>query len=206
MNKEIVLTQLQLDALRELGNIGSGNAATALSQFINKRIDMEVPEAKILPFNEVPNYLGNPEQEILGIFLKVMGKFTGRFLLLIPISTAFKLLNILLAGYEITYQNRKFGEIETSCLKEVGNILAGAFLNALSNITHTLMLNSLPSLAVDMLGALLDSVIADMVAVSDSVLLLEAAFLESQENLRINIILIPDPQSLELLLETLGVK
>ncbi|RCK77903.1 MAG: Chemotaxis protein CheC -- inhibitor of MCP methylation [Candidatus Ozemobacter sibiricus] len=206
MDDVLNLTKRQLDALRELGNIGSGNAATALAQFLNRKIDMDVPSAKILPLAEVSGLVGGPEQQVLGIFLKVMGQLSGRFILLVPTSTAIKLLQALMPGFEINFSNGKFGEMETSCMREVGNILAGSFLNALSVLTRVPMLNSLPSMAIDMAGALLDSVISDMAAVSDHVLMIETAFVESQENLRIHIFLLPDPASLDRLLEILGVK
>ncbi len=206
MDDVLNLTKQQLDALRELGNIGSGNAATALAQFLNRKIDMDVPSAKILPLEQVSNLVGGPEQQVMGIFLKVMGQLSGRFILLVPTTTAIKLLQALMPGFEINFVNGKFGEMETSCMREVGNILAGAFLNALSVLTRVPMLNSLPSMAIDMAGALLDSVISDMAAVSDHVLMIETAFVECQENLRIHIFLLPDPASLDRLLEILGVK
>lgn len=195
----------QLDALKELGNIGSGNAATALAQFLNRKIDMAVPQAKILPLNDIPSLVGGPETRVLGIFLKVMGNISGRFLLLIPDETAVKLLGILMPGCEVKTL-MTMGDLESSCMREVGNILAGAFLNALSVITRTPMLNSLPSLSFNMAGALLSVVVAEMAAVSDSVLMIETSFLDDEESLKIHIFLLPDPASLENLLELLGVK
>ncbi|OIP25693.1 hypothetical protein AUK22_07760 [bacterium CG2_30_54_10] len=205
MDDVLKLTKEQLDALREMGNIGSGNAATALAQFLNRKIDMDVPSAKILPLNEISRLIGGPEQQVMGIFLKVMGKLSGRFILLLPTTTAVKLLKALMPGFESSTPG-KFSEMETSCMREIGNILAGAFLNALSVLTRVPMLNSLPSMAIDMAGALLDSVISDNAAVSDYVLMIETSFIESQENLRIHIFLLPDPKSLDRLLEILGVK
>lgn len=205
MEDVLQLTKAQLDALRELGNIGSGNAATALAQFLNRKIDMDVPMAKILPLDQVSGLVGGPEQQVMGIFLKVMGQLSGRFILLIPTTTAVKLLQALMPGFEIAAPG-KFGDMETSCMREIGNILAGSFLNALSVLTRVPMLNSLPSMAIDMAGALLDTVISDMAAVSDHVLMIETSFVESQENLRIHIFLLPDPASLDRLLEILGVK
>jgi len=195
----------QLDALRELGNIGSGNAATALAQFLNRKIDMDVPQAKILPFYQIPELVGGPEVQVMGIFLKVMGNISGRFLLLIPETTALKLLRTLIPGCEVQTPSN-MSELENSCMREVGNILAGAFLNALSVLTQTPMLNSLPVMAFDMAGALLDSIISDMAEVSDYVLMIETAFIESQENLKLHIFLLPDPASLGQLLDLLGVK
>ena len=195
----------QLDALREVGNIGSGNAATALAQFLNRKIDMEVPEAKILPLGDISRLVGGPEEKTMGIFLRVMGKISGRFLLLMPEVTTMKLLRILIPITEIT-NPAQMSELEHSCLREVGNILAGAFLNALSVLTRTPMLNSLPTMSFDMAGALIDTVIAEMVIVSDHVLMIETSFIDNLENLKMHIFLIPDPASLETLLESLGVK
>ena len=195
----------QLDALRELGNIGSGNAATALAQFLNRKIDMTVPKAKILPFGEVAQLIGGPEEKVMGIFLKVMGNISGRFLLLVPEQGAVKLLQALMPGFEINHPS-DMGEMEISCMREIGNILADAFLNALSVLTNTPMLNSLPTLAFDMAGALIDTVVADMAAVSDHVLMIETSFFESSEDLKLHIFLLPEPDSLGQLLDLLGVK
>ncbi len=198
------LTKTQLDALREVGNIGSGNAASALAQFLNRKIDMAVPSAAILDFKCIPALIGGPGTEVMGIFLKVMGEISGRFLLLIPARTSIKLLRTLIPGCEIE-DPLKMSELESSCMREVGNILAGAFLNALSVLTQTPMLNSLPSMTFDMAGALIDGVVADMTAVSDKVLMIETSFIDSEEDLRIHIFLLPEPASLTLLLQKIGV-
>ncbi len=198
------LTKTQLDALREVGNIGSGNAASALAQFLNRKIDMSVPSASIMNFKKIPELIGGPEKQVMGIFLKVMGEISGRFLLLIPEKTALRLLKTLIPGCEID-NPMNMGELESSCMREVGNILAGAFLNALSVLTQTPMLNSLPSMTFDMAGSLIDSVVADMTAVSDQVLMIETSFIDCEEDLKIHIFLLPQPNSLDRLLQTLGV-
>lgn len=204
MEDVTTLTKIQLDALREVGNIGSGNAASALAQFLNRKIDMAVPSASILDFKEIPELLGGAGTRVMGIFLKVLGEISGRFLLLIPESTSIKLLQTLIPGCEIT-DPLKMSELESSCMREVGNILAGAFLNALSALTQTPMLNSLPSMTFDMAGAMIDSIVADMTAVSDKVLMIETSFIESEEDLRIHIFLLPEPKSLNILLQKIGV-
>ena len=204
MEDVTTLTKIQLDALREVGNIGSGNAASALAQFLNRKIDMAVPSAAILDFKDIPIILGGPATQVMGIFLKVLGEISGRFLLLIPAKTSIKLLKTLIPGCEIE-DPLNMSELESSCMREVGNILAGAFLNALSALTQTPMLNSLPSMTYDMAGAMIDSVVADMTAVSDKVLMIETSFIESEEDLRIHIFLLPEPKSLSLLLQKIGV-
>ncbi len=95
MEDVTTLTKIQLDALREVGNIGSGNAASALAQFLNRKIDMAVPSATILDFKEIPSLLGGPGTRVMGIFLKVLGEISGRFLLLIPEKTSIKLQTLI---------------------------------------------------------------------------------------------------------------
>ena len=198
------LTSSQLDALRELGNIGSGNAASALAQFLNRKIDMAVPSASIMDFTNIPTLVGGADKRVMGIFLKVMGEISGRFLLLIPEETALKLLHTLIPSCELD-SPLNMSELESSCMREVGNILAGAFLNALSNITKIPMLNSIPSMTFDMAGSLIDTVVADMTAVSDKVLMIETSFMESAEDLRIHILLLPNTDALNKLLKSIGV-
>lgn len=204
MENVLNITRDQLDALREIGNIGSGNAASALAQFLNRKIDMDVPNASIMDLNEIPNLVGGPNHTILGIFLKIMGEISGRFLLMIPENTSIKMLKSLIPGCEIKSLTQ-IGEMESSCMKEIGNILAGAFLNALSVLTQTPMLNSLPSINFDYAGAMIDNVVADMSAVSDKVLMLETSFIEEEEDMRIHIFILPAPDSLKLLLQKIGV-
>lgn len=204
MENVLNITRDQLDALREIGNIGSGNAASALAQFLNRKIDMDVPNASIMDLNEIPNLVGGPNHTILGIFLKIMGEISGRFLLMIPENTSIKMLKSLIPGCEIKSLTQ-IGEMESSCMKEIGNILAGAFLNALSVLTQTPMLNSLPSINFDYAGAMIDNVVADMSAVSDKVLMLETSFIEEEEDMRIHIFILPAPDSLRLLLQKIGV-
>ena len=204
MENVLNITRDQLDALREIGNIGSGNAASALAQFLNRKIDMDVPNASIMDLNEIPNLVGGPNQTILGIFLKIMGEISGRFLLMIPEKTSIKMLQYLIPGCEVKSLTQ-IGEMEGSCMKEIGNILAGAFLNALSVLTQTPMLNSLPSINFDYAGAMIDNVVADMSAVSDKVLRLETSFIEEEEDMRIHIFILPAPDSLKLLLQKIGV-
>lgn len=204
MDNVLNITREQLDALREIGNIGSGNAASALAQFLNRKIDMSVPNASIMDLNDIPKIVGGPNTPLLGIFLKIMGEISGRFLLLIPEATSIKILQTLMPGFEISSLT-KMGEMESSCMREIGNILAGAFLNALSVLTQTPMLNSLPSLNFDYAGAMIDNVVADMTAVSDKVLMMETSFIEEQEDMRIHIFILPAPDSLKLLLQKIGV-
>lgn len=204
MENVLNITRTQLDALREVGNIGSGNAASALAQFLNRKIDMSVPNASIMDLNEIPNIVGGPDQLNMGIFLKIMGEISGRFLLMITEKTSIKMLKTLIPGCDVKTMSN-IGEMECSCMREIGNILAGAFLNALSVLTQTPMLNSLPTMKFDYAGAVIDSVVADMVAVSDKVLMIETSFIEEEEDMRLHIFILPAPDSLQKLLQKIGV-
>jgi len=144
------LSEMQLDVLQEIGNVGAGNSATALSRLIQRRIEMNVPQVALVPIEDVPEFVGGPELVVVGIFLRVYGKAPSNILFLIPRESAFALVDTLLG--------RKRGEtteldaMDESALMEIGNILAGSYLNAFYTFTGMSMLPSIPALAVDMAG------------------------------------------------------
>lgn len=201
------LNALQLDALREIGNVGAGNAATALSQLINKKINMSVPKVSVAPIGDVPDLVGGPETLVAGVFLRVFGQAPSSILFLLPHDSAFALVDTLMhrttdrTDYEIT-------EMEESALKEIGNILSGAYLNALAHFTQITLLPSIPSLAIDMAGAILSIILIQLGQVGDYALVIETEFSANTENddVRGHFFLIPDPGSLSIILEAIGVK
>ena len=147
------LSPMQLDALREIGNVGAGNSATALSQIINRKIDMSVPDVAIMPLDEVPDVVGGPDVMVVGVFLRVYGLAPGSVLFLLPKESAFYLIDMLMGKERGQTQSLDF--MDESALMEIGNILAGAYLNALSYFTKLTLLPSIPALAMDMAGAIL---------------------------------------------------
>lgn len=200
------LNALQLDALREIGNVGAGNAATALSQLINKKINMSVPKVSVAPISDVPDLVGGPETLVAGVFLRVFGQAPSSILFLLPHDSAFALIDTLMhrtdrTDYEIT-------EMEESALKEIGNILSGAYLNALAHFTQITLLPSIPSLAIDMAGAILSIILIQLGQVGDYALVIETEFSADTENddVRGHFFLIPDPGSLSIILDAIGVK
>ncbi len=198
------LSAMQLDALREVGNIGAGNAATALSQIINHKIDMTVPRVAILPLGDVPDVVGGAEVMVAGVFLKVYGKAPGSILFLLPYESAFYLVDMLMG--------RKHGETKTltpmdeSALKEIGNILAGSYLNALCHFTRMTLLPSIPALAVDMAGALLSVMLIQLGQVGDHALVIETEFSTESSGVKGHFFLVPDPGSLGTILSAIGVR
>lgn len=204
MLDEFDLTPIQLDALREIGNVGAGNSATALSQIINKRIDMNVPNVALVPIEEVPELVGGPDAIVVGVFLRVYGKAPGNILFLMPQKSAFYLVDTLMGREHGTTQ--KLDPMDMSALKEIGNILSGAYLNAFFNFTHISMLPSIPSLAMDMAGAILNVVLVQLGVMGDHAMVIETKFLAEDDGINGHFFLVPDPGSLGTLIKAVGVE
>lgn len=196
------LSQKQLDALKEVGNIGCGNAASALAEFLGRRINMDVPSASVVTLAEISDRVGGKDALVTFVVLKLVGGLVGRFLFIIPEYTSLKILRKLLPNSKVE-SLFQLEELENSCLKEICNILGGAFSNALSILTKTPIINSLPTMTFDRAGVMIDGVVGDMETVSDEVLMIETSFLEEEEKLRIHVFLLP--VSLDALLEKIGV-
>jgi chemotaxis protein CheC len=147
------LKESQLDAMREVANIGAGHAATALSQMTNRTIMITVPRVNMSPLEDACDTVGSPDQVTAAILMHMMGDLTGRALLLFPQPSARTLCDFLLRREIGTTQD--FGEMEQSALKEAGNILASAYLNALSDFMGMMLVPSVPSLVIDLSGAVL---------------------------------------------------
>ncbi len=197
------LNNIQMDVLREIGNIGAGNAVTSLAKMIDKKVDMAVPEVKILGFDRVSQILGGEEIIVVGILLNVTGDITGNMMFILDINAARKLINILLGSNDET--NLNFNELELSALKEIGNILTASYLSALAGLTNLKILPSVPELAIDMAGAILSVPAIEFGKVGDSVLYIETEFSEGITRVFGDFLLIPDVESYEILLRALGV-
>ena len=205
MSEDILdLSAMQLDALREIGNVGAGNSATALSQIINRKIEMNVPEVAIVPLNEVPDLVGGAEAMVAGVFLRVYGKAPGSVLFFLPKDSAFYLVDTLMGREHGSTNNLYF--MDESALMEIGNILAGAYLNALAHFTKLTLLPSIPALAIDMAGAILSVVLVQLGQMGDHALVIETEFLSEDDGIRGHFFLVPDPGSLETILSAVGVR
>src|SRR2546430_11523645 len=145
------LKALQIDALREVANIGAGHAATALSQMTNRRIMISVPQINIARLEEVPDLLGSPQDVVAAVLMHMLGDLTGRTLLLFPEAVGRRLCDMLLRRPLGT--TSVFDVLEQSCLKQAGNILAGAYINAPYDFKGMPPLAALPSPAVDLSAA-----------------------------------------------------
>jgi len=199
----INLNILQKDALKEIGNIGAGNAATALSTLLNKKINMSVPNVFVLPFSQVVELMGGAENPVAGGYLQVEGEAPMSMLFVIPEQSMKLFLNILLGIPE--ENDITLDEMNASALKEVTNILAGSYLTALSGFTNLDFNASVPALAFDMAGAILGNVLQLYGETSDYALVIESVFMEEEKEVKGHFFLLPEPGSLEILLKELGV-
>lgn len=201
------LTSFQLDALQEIGNIGAGNAATALSKLIGKRVEMGIPKIDVCHFSDVPDIVGGPEAYVAGVFVKISGSAPGMILLLFPVEDAKQLLLILLKDYsEKTSTSNTFGQLESSALMEVGNILTGSFLNALAALTSLKYIPSVPAFCADMAGAILGTVLHNAGMIGDKVLYFKTDLhLQAFRRIKGYLFFLPEADSLQTILAMLGV-
>ena len=194
------LKAIQIDALREVANIGAGHAATALSQMTGDTIMISVPTINIARLEDVPPQIAEPEEPVAAVLMNVLGDLTGRALLVFPRPTALRLCALMLRRTE--HASAELGTIEQSALKEAGNILSGAYLNALSDFMGLMLIPSPPSLAVDMSSAVLTTAYLQFGTDRDYVFCVETEFFmqELQERLRGFFLLLPDVASLHAIL------
>lgn len=192
-----------MDVLKEVGNIGAGHAATALSHLLDKPIDMAVPRVQLLPFEEIAECVGGAEQLVLAVFLRVEGDAPGNLFFIMSPEAGKNLLQRL-AGIEVG-EGVNFSEMEQSALCEIGNILAGSYLSSLADFTKLAMTPTVPGLAMDMAGAILSYGLIQFGEMGDDALLINTTFLEGQNEVEGQFFLIPDPDSFTKIFEALGV-
>jgi len=197
------LKELQLDALREVANIGAGHAATALSQMTNRTIMISVPEVNVRPLEEVTDLLGSPDAVIAAVLMQMMGDLTGRTLVLFPEDSARSLCDILLSRAPGT--STTFGPMEQSGLKEVGNILVRAYMNALSDFMGMMLVPSVPSLVIDLSAAILTTTYLNFGHERDFVFCVETSFHVggAAERLQGHFLLLPDMPSLRAIFDAI---
>ena len=195
------VTQNYYDVLKEIGNIGAGNAMTALSQMLGCKIDMGVPQVELLDFSDVGNAIGGEEQIMVGVFLGVEGDITGSMLFLVEQKSAKYLINKVMMG--MGDPGEEFIEMELSAMQEVGNIITGAYLNSLSTLTNLKIFPSPPALTVDMAGAILSVPAIEFGIYGDQILMIQSKFFDEVQ-IDGYFILVPDVESYKKILSSLG--
>ena len=197
------LQDMHLDVLKEIGNIGSGNPASALAELIQCDTDITVPTVRMLDFSEAVNFLGGPENVAIGMLVGIRGDITGMMLYVLQHSFASKMTSTLF-GSEIE-DLTNMNEMETSFISEVGNIMAASYVNAISQLTGMMIDISVPNMTVDMVGAILSVPAVEFAQVGNKVLFIDDGFVIGDGEIKSNMILVPEMQSLETLFTRLGV-
>ena len=198
------LKAIQLDALREVANIGAAHAATALSQMIGETIMISVPRINVARLEDVPPQVGEPDQPVAAVLMHIMGDLTGRTLLVFPRRTAVRLAELLLRRAS---PPGEFSEMQQSAIKEAGNILSSAYMNALADFMGMMLLPSPPSLAIDMSTAVLTTAYLQFGSDKDYVFCVESEFRLNDigEKLSGYFLLLPDAASLQAILKAVRV-
>ena len=196
------LNTMMLDILGEIGNIGSGNAVTALSSMLSVRIDMSVPKVQMLEFKDAAAILGGEEKLVVGIYLDLYDEIEGNIMFILDLESAINLTDMLLNRKS---EGQELDEIALSALSEVGNILASSYVNSLSALTDLKITVSVPSLAIDMAGAILSVPAIKFGQIADQILFIETVFAEDDNYVKGNLFLMPDMSSFEKILSSLGV-
>lgn len=207
MSKDIdfSLNNTHFDVLQEVGNIGAGNAVTALSKMLNKKIDMNVPNIKVLDFGEVSDVIGGAENPIIAVLVNIQGDdIEGIMMFLIEHKHSHILINSLLNRE--TNDNEELQELELSAITEIGNILTSSYLNAIADLLNRKIATSIPFLSIDMAGAILSVPAIEFGKVADKVIFIESVF--HADNIEISgyFILVPNIDSFKVIFNLLGIQ
>ncbi len=202
MGKYDELNEFQISALSEIGNIGAGNAAAALADMMADTVMMSVPELQIIDVNSMTSILGGPENEMVGILVTMNQDIRGMLLFLLEKDFVCLLINVLM-GKDIN-DFAEISEMDMSAIMEIGNILAGSYTSAIAMMTDLDIRLSMPQVAIDMVGAILNYPAAHFGVMDDNLLFIEEDFLSEENVIRSHLLIMPEPESLSLIFESLG--
>ena len=202
MGNEVTVEDMSthyMDVLKELGNIGAGNAATALAELLQSKVDMSVPQVKLIDFSEIGEVIGGEEQVMAGMYLAIQRDITGSILFLLKEDVALHLVKKLMGDFAVDVR----GEMEQSALKEISNIITGAYLNALGTMTGLRIEPSVPDMTIDMAGAILSVPAIEFGILGDKMLLIQS---QIYDEISIDgfFIMVPDVDSYTKILTSLG--
>lgn len=195
---------MYVDVLREIGNVGSGNATTAIANMVGMRIDMKVPNVKLMDVSKLGSAIGPEEDTVMGIFLEVSHDIEGSMMFLLDLESGHYLADKLLMKQGTVHENMAaFDEMELSALKEVGNIISASYLSALASLTHLTILPSVPYISVDMAAAILSVPAIEFGLMGDRALLIETE-ISADVAVKGYFILMPEQESYYKILSSLG--
>ena len=195
---------LEFDILKEIGSIGGGNAATALSSMLNAKVNMSMPAVKVLGFNPALNLLGDPEELVAAIFVEMSGELEGVMLFILTKEFADEIVQRMLGKGGVDML--ELDEIDSSVLTEIGNIVISSYITAMSSLANVEVELSVPQFTANMLGGILSVPIAVMGQHSDRIMMITGEFKIDGKALNSNMLLRPDVKSLNVLMKKLGVE
>lgn len=202
MTEISALSEMQLDAVKEIGNIGAGHAATALSQLIGKKIMITIPQVVRMPLEKTSELVGGPQALVAAVTMHVLGDVSAKIILLLPRNSALQMASLLTSRE--SDERQILTVLEHSAIKEAGNILAGAYLNALTEFLGLMLLQSVPQLIFDLAEAVIGE-IAKGFPLDTDILSIETEFMESNRIIHGYFLLIPDKKSLEIILRAIRI-
>jgi chemotaxis protein CheC len=197
------LNEIHFDVLKELGNIGSGNAVTALAKMLGRKVDMQVPHVNLVEFKDLAEFIGGPESTIVGILVSISGDIQGIMMFLLKVDSAHRLVDIVMNGMETS--EVWFNEIELSAIQEIGNIMVSSYFTSLAGLINKSFIPSIPYLSIDMANAILSVPAIEFGKVSDRALFIETTFSVDDINVGGYFVLVPDMPSFTTILTSLGV-
>lgn len=197
------MNALELDVIKEIGSIGTGNAATALSQVIKKTTKMSLPAVYVLGYNEAIEMVGTPEEIVAAVLVKMSGEINGIMLFILKIDFINAVLDSVLSKDIDNYMD--LTELEKSALEEIGNIIISSYVNAMSGLTGVSIKLSIPSIAINMLGGILSVPMVEFGYETDKLMMINGKFIVDDKVLDSNLLMMPDIQSLNYLMQKLGV-
>lgn len=204
------ITSLHLDILKEVGNIGAGNAATALSTLLNRKIDMKVPSVRIVSFDEMMEMAGGADNIAAAVFLRIEGDASGSMFFILSLEQGAKFIRQMTGETDFSFDSPPYSEMGLSAMQELGNILSGSYLTSLANFTGLDLYPSVPSLSVDMVGAIISFGLIELSHTEDYAIVIDTALKEfdsiRSESVNGHFFLLPDPDSFSVVFKALGVE
>lgn len=207
--KSIKLSSLHKDVLKEIGNIGAGNATTSMSQLINQQVKMEVPNVEVVMMDEMINMIGGPEEIIAALVFQIKGEISGTVYFVLTIEEAQYLVSQMTNDKNAHLMtDGVIDELAASVLQEAANILTGSYLSALADFTNLKMLTSVPYLSIDMAAATLVTGLVEISQVTDYALVIDTKIKSTEEksSAKGHFLLIPNPESIPVLFKALGIE
>ncbi|MBT2688580.1 chemotaxis protein CheC [Bacillus sp. ISL-47] len=203
------ISSMHLDILKEIGNIGAGHAATALSTLLDKKIDMTVPDVRVVSFEEMMDMAGGSDNIVAGVFLRIEGDAPGSMFFVLPLKQAEIFIQALPGSIVFNAEETPYNELALSALQELGNILSGSYLSSLSDFTNLSLFPSVPMLSIDMVGAIIGTGLLEISQVSDYAIVIDTALNEESQSdgdsVKGHFFLLPDPESFKIIFKALGV-